>query len=411
MDNSPPAPPETVRFDLWARLIWMPGSSMGEPPRGRQSNQGVTPPLPEDRPRGRRHNRRERAELKRRLAARPDLPPPRRVIRKPPVSRQAKFATLALLAVLLISIGAGRLDSEGESANPTPTVPVLAASAVVVHVAQASPTETSTPVPAATAEPTLTPTPDPAFANKVICLDPGHGGTDRGYARAADSAAPAMEEAAVNLAVALKARDYLRQLGFAVVMTRTTDADVNSAGTDVNGDGQTYASLIGTDPAKAKRARQLDELQARINVCNGAHADLLLSIHLNGFDDPSVHGYETWFSSARSFVASNKRIAQLVFDQLGVQMEAAGYNAHARRVNDDADANVIASGDVFDRYIITGPAEPGKIMPSAMPGTIVESLFISNDQDAAFAATDAGQNAIATALAEAVRLYFSGATG
>ena len=146
-------------------------------------------------------------------------------------------------------------------------------------------------------------------------------------------------------------------------------------------------------------------------MCNSARADLLLSIHLNGFSDPRVGGYETWFSSARPFVANNKRIAQLVFNQLGQQMQAAGYNAHARRVNDDADANVIASGDVFDRYIITGPAEPGKITPSVMPGAIIESLFISNDQDAAFLATAAGQDAIATALQEAIRVYFSGAGG
>ena len=176
-------------------------------------------------------------------------------------------------------------------------------------------------------------------------------------------------------------------------------------GADVNGDGQTYANLIATDPVKAQRARQIDELQAKINVCNRAKADLLLSIHLNGFSDPSVGGYETWSSSARPFVANNRRIAQLVFDQLGQHMRAAGYNAHARRFNDDADANVIASGDVFDRYIITGPAEPGKITPSVMPGAIIESLFISNDQDAAFVATAAGQDAIATAIRSYPRLF------
>lgn len=373
---------------------------------------GREPNLDDDRsagalpPRGRRLDRRERAALRRRLEARGEAPVARRPLPKPHAPWQAKFATLVLIGVLFISIGAGRFGSDG-AANPTPTIPSLAASAVIVHLAEASPAATATNTPAATIAPTLTPTANPAFAGKVICLDPGHGGSDRGYTRAADAAAPAMEEAVVNLTVALDLRDRLRRLGFAVVLTRTTDTDVNSAGVDVNGDGQTYANLIATDPAKAIRARQLDELQARINVCNSAKANLLLSIHLNGFDDPSVQGYETWFSSARPFVASNKRIAQLVFDQLGQQMAAAGYNAHARRVNDDADANVIASGDVFDRYIITGPAEPGKITPSAMPGAIVESLFISNDQDAAFLATPAGPDAIAAAMQEAIRLYFS----
>lgn len=380
-------------------------------PRDRQSDRAVTPPAPEGRARRRRLSRREREELKRRLASRPETAAVRRVVSKPAAPWQAKLATLVLIGVLFISIGAGRFASGNGSANPTPTVPSVAESAVIVHIAPSSPTQTATVTPPPTIEPAIAPAPNSAFSGKVICLDPGHGGSDRGYTRTADAVAPAMEEAVYNLNIALDLRDRLRRLGFSVVMTRTQDVDVNSAGVDVNGDGETYANLIAKDPVKARRARQLDELQARIDVCNGARADLLLSIHLNGFDDPRVGGYETWFSSARPFVASNKRIAQLVFDQLGQQMRAAGYNAHARRVNDDADANVIASGDVFDRYIITGPAEPGKITPSAMPGTIVESLFISNDRDAAFLAAAAGQDAIAAAMQEAIRLYFSGAGG
>ena len=358
----------------------------------------------------RRLDRRERQELKNRLAARSGAPIARRIRPKRTASWQAKLATLLLLGVLFLSIGAGRYGVR-DAAAPPATVPSLAASGVIVRVETATPSPAVTATAAVVLPPTVTPTPNPVFAGKVICLDPGHGGSDRGYTRAADAAAPAMEEAVENLIVALDLRDRLRRLGFAVVITRTTDVDVNSAGTDVNGDGETYANLIARDPVKAQRARQIDELQARIAVCNSAKADLLLSIHLNGFTDSSASGYETWFSSARPFVAGNKRIAQLVFDQLGEQMRAAGYNARARRVNDDADANVIASGDVFDRYIITGPAEPGKITPSAMPGAIIESLFISNDQDAAFLATPAGPDAIAVAMQEAIRLYFGGAGG
>ena len=37
--------------------------------------------------------------------------------------------------------------------------------------------------------------PNPAFQGKVICLDAAHGGIDRGFRRAGDSTAPAMDEA------------------------------------------------------------------------------------------------------------------------------------------------------------------------------------------------------------------------
>lgn len=217
-----------------------------------------------------------------------------------------------------------------------------------------------------------------------------------------------MEEAVYNLLIAEALRDQLEMLGFTVVMTRDSDQAVNFAGSDVNGDGLTYAALQASDPTNAERAMDLDELQARINVCNDAHAQLLVSMHLNGFnEDASVSGYETWFSSARTFRGQNERFAQLVFEELGQHMQNAGYNARARQVNDDADANVINAGDAFDRYVITGPAQPGQIVPSSMPGAIVESLFISNAGDAGFLASPEGQTAIVQAYASAIVRYFT----
>jgi N-acetylmuramoyl-L-alanine amidase len=190
-------------------------------------------------------------------------------------------------------------------------------------------------------------------------------------------------------------------------MTRDDDLDVNSEGVDVNGDGRSYAKLIKTDPQAAERAKDIDELQARINVCNDANADLLVSLHINGFPDSSAQGYETWYSSARPFRSNNRLFAELAFEELGQEMQAAGYNARPRQVSDDAEAHVEVAADAFDRYVITGPAQPGQIVPSAMPGAIVEVLFISNDQDAAFLAKTEGRNAIVTAYVDAIVRYFN----
>jgi len=225
---------------------------------------------------GRRLNGRERRLLKQRLASRPDEPVVRRVTQKTPAPWQAKFATLVLLGVLFVSIGAGRFAPK-DPADPTPTVPSLAASAVIVHFETSTPAPLVTVTPAPTVPPTMTPTPDPAFAGKVICLDPGHGGSDRGYTRTADAAAPAMEEAVFNLKIALDLRDRLRRLGFAVVITRTADVDVNSAGVDVNGDAETYANLIAKDPqaqfalAQFGEAVKLTELARNRTAAKGGH--------------------------------------------------------------------------------------------------------------------------------------------
>lgn len=42
---------------------------------------------------------------------------------------------------------------------------------------------------------------------------------------------------------------------------------------------------------------------------------------------------------------------------------------------------------LFDHINITAPEAPGVITPSAMPGVIVEPLFLTNDWDAAVIAS------------------------
>ena len=71
----------------------------------------------------------------------------------------------------------------------------------------------------------------------------------------------------------------MQQRGYKVIMTRETDTAVNVDGKDVNGDGRTAAH----DPPGSDHNETLDELQARINICNAANADLLVSMHINGY--------------------------------------------------------------------------------------------------------------------------------
>jgi N-acetylmuramoyl-L-alanine amidase len=398
---------------------WEPESFDPLPKRERARKRIETeqiPPLPPLEGGRRKLSSAEREQLRERHSVRRTPPAsPRRAAQ--PARRRgwwSKGVLFGLFAILVGSIGAGRYFGGEAEVSATPTAAATATAAQVAFVPSPpvillTPTATDTPIPTDTPSPTPTitpsPTPNPAFVGKVICLDPGHGGSDRGFTREADEVAPAMEEAVVTLELAKALKPRLEALGFTVVLTRDSDTDVNASSADVNGDELTYDYWKEIDPAKAKRVKDVDELQARIFACNNANADLLISMHINGYDDPSVSGYETWYSSARPFSNLNKRFAQIVFDELGKQITAAGYNAHAREVNDDATANVQAN-DVFDRYVITGPAQPGQIVPSAMPGAIVETLFLSNDDDAAFLASAKGKAAIVTAYAQAIITYF-----
>jgi N-acetylmuramoyl-L-alanine amidase len=317
---------------------------------------------------------------------------------------------------VLIGFGAERLRVNGErptvAPDPTSTVPVFIAASPVTSTntpvstklptPTATPTETPTPKPTSTPSPT--PTPDPRFIGKVICLDPGHGGSDRGGQRTGDDAAPAMDEATFTLLWARALRLRLETHGFTVVMTRTEDVDVNASGRDVNGDGETGKNV--KDPALALHAKLTDELQARIDICNKAHASLLVSMHINYFKDSKAEGYETWFSGVRNDADASKLFAEFVEDELGKQYAAAGYNANSRGANDDSFAQVDVGHGGFKHYIMIGPAQGDQVTPSAMPGAIVEVGFISNDADAAFMISNAGRNAIVTAYEQAIVRYF-----
>ena len=236
----------------------------------------------------------------------------------------------------------------------------------------------------------------------VVCLDPGHGGRDRGFERADSFFAPAMQEAILTLQYAWDLEARLRQHGFDVVLTRRTDTDVNADGRDVNGDGKTARD----DPRGETRNATLDELQARINVCNEAKADLLVSIHVNGFPRADVRGFEVWYTQEREFGDQSHRFATLAYRELAAQFEAFGFVTEGRGVLADSEAEVDAKHGVFKNFVILGPAIPGQIEPSRMPGAIVETLFISNDQDAAFLATAAGREAIVDAYELAILRYF-----
>lgn len=303
--------------------------------------------------------------------------------------------TLLILALTVLAFAGGRLFGR-----------VTESPAAREEVADVPAVFSPDPPPTPTTE-ALTPRPLPAtFARPpIICLDPGHGGPDRGFIRYAPDSRPLLEEEPLVLAQAWALKSRLEQYSYRVVMTRKTDTAVNSVGADVNGDGRTAAH----DPPRSDRNETIDELQTRINICNDAGADLLMSMHLNGYSTATPRGYETWFTRERPFGERNAAIATLAYAHLKEQLGAIGYRLSVdeeRGILPDTTADVQKEHEVFEHFIVTGPAVPGVVMPSAMPGVIVEALFLSNDGDAQVLATDAGEAAIVTAYENAIVEYF-----
>lgn len=242
-------------------------------------------------------------------------------------------------------------------------------------------------------------------AEYVVCIDAGHGGWDTGRVREANSRAPAILEKEINLAMAWMLKERLESDGIGVVLTRPSGLAVNVFNEDVNGDGET---LQDSEQAGAR-----DEFQARINICNEAEADLLVSLHLNGYDDPTARGYEVLYTRApfREFGDRNADLATFIYREISAAYDEAGFETTPRGTLADDQLDAVQHDRGVERHLImTGPAINNAdftLVPSAMPGVVIEPVFISNDDDAAFIASPENQRLLTDAYADGILTYFN----
>lgn len=313
--------------------------------------------------------------------------------------RTVTLGAILVVGILAVSLGAGGVfGNRGAGApEPTPTVQPVVVALGSPTVSAVLETDESMPADRVIEDPEW---PGQGDGRTVVCIDPGHGGWDSGFSRPLFGILPGLAEADYNLAHAYDLAERLEDDGFEVVMTRRTPSAVNADGADVNGDGETIAD--------SQSAGTIDELQARINICNEARADLLVSMHINGSEArPLVKGYETWYTGSRPFGDHSQRFATLIFRALGSEMEAVGYLTDAREVNDDRTISVDDSNpSLLDHMVMTGPDVRGVVNGTEMPGAIVEALFISNDDDARFLDSPQGHEAIVSAYERAIINYF-----
>lgn len=249
----------------------------------------------------------------------------------------------------------------------------------------------------------------------VVCLDVGHGGIDWGYTRTdPDSGELIARESDINLEIAQAVQSRLGTQGVEVVLTRTEDSLVNPTGLDVNGDGEKATDgdgdgLIAT--MLVDKPNNLDELQARVNVCNEANADVMVSIHINGSDNTDLQGYEAWWAADRDFTDKNEWLANELVQQFGQQFANAGFEVESRGAASDLETDIPAKdipANAFDGYVVLAPDKPERdFTGSTMPGAVVESLFLSNDSDWSVLSDPTGMDAIVNAYVSSINGFFT----
>jgi N-acetylmuramoyl-L-alanine amidase len=234
--------------------------------------------------------------------------------------------------------------------------------------------------------------PTQAGSGQTVFIDPGHGGLDPGVV--GGTAARQVLEKDATLAVAKRLSDLLRTDGYRVVMARTQDTTVlKLSATD-----SAMGALTGTAVHR--------DLLARVACANAAEAAALISIHFDAFTDPAVGGTGTFYDSARTFSAANRRLATTLQAAL---VAALGTDDRGVWTDDQLAAPTLtSSGSMYGHLIELGPKSAGWVDdPSQMPGVLVEPLFLTNPAEARLASDEAGQQKIATALESGLVKFLS----
>ena len=179
----------------------------------------------------------------------------------------------------------------------------------------------------------------------VVVVDAGHGGKDRGA-----SGPSGAFESDINLAIALFLKRELQVRGVNVIMTRET------------------VDWLASPLAPNKKR---DDMNNRRMIIERARPDVVISIHLNTFPDPSVRGLQSFYNPNNQMGRAFAQTIQSEFNN----------SEHLNR-----------TAKPGDFYILN---------KTAFPAVLVEAGFLSNPHEERILQTTAYQRILAYYIATA----------
>ena len=188
-----------------------------------------------------------------------------------------------------------------------------------------------------------------------VCVDPGHGGTEPGALGVDGAGYP--DEKDFNLDMSLKLQTLLEAFNITVYMTRTDDSTVS--------------------------------LQDRCDVANENNTDIFVSVHCNSIGSPTTMGTETFYwgnTTSGVWSENGKRLAGYLQDELVNSTSRPNRGIHA-------DESWLG----YHLYVL---------QHTAMPASLAEVAFMSNQTEFDLLSTDAFRESAAQGIYNGILLYF-----
>ena len=188
------------------------------------------------------------------------------------------------------------------------------------------------------------------LANKVIVIDPGHGGPDGG----ADH--DSVYEETIALETSLLLRDYLQQAGALVYMTREKDVDLAAEGT------------------RGHSNRKSEDIRNRVKFIQEKDPDLFIRVHLNSIASSRWSGDQSFYYP----------------DDEGKSEALA--KAVQKRLREETNGTRVALG--LEQIYLLKHAD--------VTGALVELGFLSNPDERRLLTQEDYQKRLATSIAEGI---------
>ena len=187
------------------------------------------------------------------------------------------------------------------------------------------------------------------LVNKIIYIDPGHGGKDNG------ASFYGVLEDEINLKISGFIIEMLMDNGGYVLTSRTSDYDLSSV---------------------YDKNKKRSDLLKRVNLINSSKADLFISVHLNSYSSSNVKGGQVFFQNSNS----SENLAQFIQNNLN---ELSNDDKQIKRGN---------------YYILNN---------TGVIGVLIECGFLSNGEERNNLLKESYQRKIASKIVKGIVEYFN----